>query len=211
MKSITKCIITVFLVTIAVSQLSCKKNDPKPVKISLAFSDKALQYVKLTEGKYFIYKNSANANPDSVVVTESYVINVLTPENLNSFMPAYYHESFKLTLSKFTSSSSSVWLTGIADIHFSYFPSDTVALDLREPVGLQAFYLSESDQPGLNIVVEGRAYSNVVLTISEIYMDISHPQYKKTSTYWAKGIGVIKREVITTGGASITYSLLRNN
>jgi len=214
MSSNTKLFIVLFLGTAVAIQLSCKKSkDPEPVRISLAFSDKALEYVKLTEGKYFIYKNSVNANQDSVVVTESYLNTVLTPETPGSgiLFPAYYHERFRLKLSKFTGTTSSEWLYGIADIPFSFFSSDTAALQLQETIGSSLFYFLHSDLPNLNIVVEGKTYSNVVLTSWDNGWDISNPLYKKTLTYWAKGTGIIKREVITTGGANLTYSLLRNN
>ena len=214
MTAFTKFLITLFIVSVTVSELSCKKSsDSEPPVISLSFSDKALEYVKLTEGKYFIYKNSVNAILDSVVVTESFLNSILTPKTPGSMIiiPAYYHERFRLKLSKFNGTTSTEWLYGIADIPFSYFSSDTAALQLQEADNSSLFYLSHSDQPALNIVVEGRSYLNVLLAVWENGLDISNQLYKKTLTYWAKGTGIIKREIISTGGTNITYSLIRNN
>ena len=73
------------------------------------------------------------------------------------------------------------------------------------------FYLGEDDPTNYSMIIEGKTYNNVVTTVYDRNLDINHPDYLKETYYWAKGIGIIKRELITTGGAVKTARLLRNN
>ena len=57
------------------------------------------------------------------------------------------------------------------------------------------------------MVVEGKTYTNIVLTLSSGPGGSSYFYY-----YWAKGLGLIKRIETQTGGpVTNTYTLLRNN
>ena len=62
-----------------------------------------------------------------------------------------------------------------------------------------------------SMTIEGKNYSNVIMGSSEYLSDINDPEYEKRTFYWAKGIGIVKRQIITTGGAVKTQLLLRYN
>ena len=202
---------------------SCEKIRPdvevKTTSYSLRFSRKALDYVKLTERKYLIYKDSASAHLDSVVVTKSLLENKYNPEEFNwyAWYSAYYHENFSLMLTKFTGGVGSEWFNGEAKLWISDPPYSTD----NAPVNLitldkfnntySTFYLGENDPTNYSVSIEGRTYNNVVITIYDRGLDINHPDYLKETYYWAKEIGIIKREIITTGGTVKTARLLRNN
>jgi len=202
------------IIIIASAFFACKKPDTT-VTLSLAFSRKALEYVNPTEGKYLIYKDSASSLTDSVVVTKSKVSRLLYPESSNSItIPAHYQENFGLTLTKYTGTGYAEWLNANAELAFATLPfytNDTSAVDLYEVAGGRIFYMRDTDMPSLSMVVEGRTFNNVVVMESDNGLAISNPIYKRTAFYWAKGIGIIKRRTITTGGAVKTYNLLRNN
>ena len=50
----------------------------------------------------------------------------------------------------------------------------------------------------------------VIQTIGDNGADPSSPDYCRAVTYWAKGVGIIKR-IKTTGADTKTYLLIRNN
>ena len=63
-----------------------------------------------------------------------------------------------------------------------------------------------------SMTIEGKTYTNVISGgIDNTYMDINAPNYFKRTFYWAKGVGIVKRVIITTGGAIKTHTLLRHN
>ena len=202
---------------------SCEKIGPDisvtSSSYSLKFSRKALDYVKLTEKKYLIYKDSASGHLDSVVVTKSSLENKYTPEEWYwyGWYSAYYHENFSLTLTKFTGGVGSEWFNGEAKLLISdpaystdIAPINLVTLD-KFANSYTTFYLGEDDPTNYSMIIEGKTYNNVVTTVYDRNLDINHPDYLKETYYWAKGIGIIKRELITTGGAVKTARLLRNN
>jgi hypothetical protein len=210
MKRLACCFLILYLFA------GCNKNKDQAVVYSVALSDKALAYVKLQQGRYFIYKDSTTGQQDSVVVTASLLETVFVPEYHGSWVivPAHNLERFSLTLSRISAGgASSLWFQGAAEPFFNipFASSDTAAVDMREPDNTPVFYMSHSSQPSLSMTVEGRNYSNVVVTANESIGDINHPFYKKTIYYWASGTGIIKRTLVTTGGTTTTYTLLRNN
>jgi len=202
--------------------MSCKKDKAETAQYDLAFSRRALEYVRLTEGKYFIYKDSATLQLDSVIVTKSKLDNIFTGAGFANGqpMPPYNHESFELTLSKFVGSSKTEWFDGIADLTMNSYPtahSDTAAaLYLDGSIGnttsVLFFSFQDNYTPNYIVTVEGRTYNNVVITLVDPFgADISNPYYIKSTIYWAKGIGIIKQETRKAGGIIKTYTLLRNN
>src|SRR5436305_11433741 len=94
--------------------LNCKKSsDNKSKIIQQKLDEEGLQYIQLDTGKYFIYKDSATAILDSVVVTQSSLENEYTPgvsRGLFDSYPAFNTEVFYLTLTKKDVNSDSVWL-----------------------------------------------------------------------------------------------------
>ncbi len=217
---------TLFFFAIAASLFfqGCKKAEVtvhQPDQFS--FSRHALEYVHLPLGKYLIYKDSASAQLDSVVVTTSNLENLYVPSYGGSpsalwldFNPAYNHEVFYLTLSKYNGNQSSNWFIGNGDAYRSGFfgygiPGDTIAVDLRNQDGFSVFYSFNSEYSNLSMNIEGKIYSNIIVTYSYTYLlNPSDPGYHAFVTYWAKPVGIIKR-TIRDANSIKTYTLLRNN
>ena len=222
MKAFSKSSVVLFILIFFVFQ-SCKKNEPgtDPALYSLKFSRKALDYVNLTIGKFFIYRDSATSLLDSVIVTNSTLedkYNSSTTPIYGGFYPAFNHENFSLILTKYVGSiSQSEWFNGEAKLWLQLPASstDTAAVNLgtkdQYANTYTTFNLGENDQPNYSVIVEGITYNNVVRTIYDRGLDINHPDYLKEAYYWAKGIGIIKRETIVTGGSVKTSLLLRYN
>lgn len=186
--------------------LGCKKNPPATYK----FPKDGLAYIQLTTGKYFIYKDSATLKTDSVVVTTSLLQTV--NGTASSFIGSYQYvgEEYFLILSKVDSGRITEWLNGKAEalsgvgVHIYLIPQGPNASGyfFRYP---PCNCLGEVNIPVM--IVEGKTYSNVVLTTYGPQNSIYLPYY---SYYWAKGVGLIKRSETDTTGTK-TYTLLRNN
>lgn len=215
MKSIIKVFFSFIITTIALFLFSCKKgNNTAAAEFSLSFSDKALEYVQLAEGRFRIYKDSATSLTDSVIVTKSKLETIYTPRVSSYITPSYNHEQFSLALSKYAGTSVTEWFNGTAVLVASTMPfitSDTEALQLFDQANIPVFYCTETTQSNLSMSVEGINYNNVILTVNDTGVDINHPAYKLTAYYWAKGVGIIKCRTISTGGAIKTYTLVRYN
>jgi len=203
---------------------SCKKESAPDDTVTVAFSRNALDFVNLAQWKYLIYKDSATATEDSVIITTSKLETVYYPAYTSTWwFPASYKEKYSLVLTKYTSTSHAQWLSGFAlaggwgtAVNGPTY-IDTAAVGLEETDNV---YISDNSyiaiiyhtQQVMNaVIIEGKTYNNVVLTITQNTNDINNPEYKKNICYWAKGIGIIKLTVIKTGGAVKTYTLLRNN
>jgi hypothetical protein len=196
---------------------SCKKDVPADEKTyTVSFSKHALEYVNLTEGKYFIYKDSATSQLDSVIVTKSKLEVVLYEpiSFLSLISPARnYHDEFKLTLTKFSGPIQTDWLVGIAAAKIDDPPvsTNTAWLGLTSSDSLYMFFsFSENEMPNDSITVEGRTYHNVVVTKWQNGFEETSPYFEKMTTYWAKDLGVIRREINTINEAVKTYTLVRN-
>lgn len=197
--------------------VSCKKeNTSDSIGYNLHFSTRALEYVKLTPGKYLIYKDSATSQLDSVVVSTSKLQTILIPEQtVNGILtPAHNKEYFTLELLKYNGVFFNQWMTGFAFTPFDYpFKSvNNSVVDLRPTLvgGSTIFYMADTDQPNLTMTVEGKIYNNVVVTVYESGPDTSAPYYTKDIYYWAKGVGLIKRTFIYEAQIN-TITLIRNN
>lgn len=198
---------------------ACKKNKevqnvyPEPVANN--FSPSSLEYVKLTPGKYLLYKDSASGNLDSVVVTKSEI-------SFNSYpaipaggifspgSPAHDDYFIKLTITKFSGMSQHFWFDGHA---WSGSPNDDAIVKMYEKDSaannIHGYIIT--DPPILSMTVETKTYTDVIKSMAFNIGDPNNPAYNQTTLYWAKKIGIIKRRIITTGGAVKTYNLLRNN
>src|SRR5436190_12095574 len=216
--------ITMLILASLIVLFSCKKDPVKeepasltPVTDSTKFSRDALSYVQLTAGKYFIYKDSTTSSQDSVVVTTSLLNTVYFPPASDAVFTykAHTQEKFDLVLTKFTDSDQVEWFNGHADAFCDGLGinnnCDSAAVDLMEG-GLMAFEGVQSYPSNLSVAIEGKTYNNVIIHDSwTSTIDINDPRYVHNIYYWAKGVGIIKRTNITTGGAVKTYTLLRNN
>ena len=205
----------------------CKKSSsppPRPSVITLEFPPAGLEYVNLTPGKYLIYKDSASGILDSVVITKSQLETKYSPGDtviqggVPVTYPAIYSQEFSLTLTKVDSISQTPWFTGSAA---NEAPIVSLLLyEMYHLVGISTEYaglvFSDPTFPIFStipsITIEGQNYTNVILGEYEhLLLDDNDPDYTKRTFYWAKGIGIIKREIITTGGAIQTHTLIRHN
>ncbi len=170
--------------------------------------------LKLTEGKYLIYKDSATTALDSVIVTASKLTNLYFPKQVvnNITYQAHTVEQFSLVLTKYAGSATTEWFYGYAKaLAIFAITNNNADMDLSEQSGNWAFVFKTSTPSIPSMVIEGKAYNEVIVTESKNGVDINHPAYKLTTYYWAKGVGIILRRTITTGGIVKTYFLLRNN
>lgn len=190
---------------------SCKKNsyDTKfDSVVQLKLSTEGLTYVQLDLGKYFIYKDSANGKLDSVVVTTSLLLNQTIPAN--GLFAANSKEIFLLTLTKIDAGIQTVWEIDSKkpfDV-WTPFSMDDVPVVILDTNSVLSFYYPATAIQGLT--VEGKLYNNVIETIGDNGADPSSPDYRRAVTYWAKGVGIIKRTK-TTGSDTKTYFLIRNS
>ena len=197
---------------------SCKKESAPDDTVTVAFSRNALDFVNLAQWKYLIYKDSATATEDSVIITTSKLETVYYPAYSSTWwFPASYKERYSLVLTKYTNTSHAQWLSGIAlaggwgtGVNGPTY-IDTADVGLQETDDSYITVIYHTPEVMNAVIIEGKSYDNVVLTITQNTNDINNPEYKKSICYWAKGIGIIKRTVIKTGGAVKTYTLLRNN
>lgn len=215
----------VFLLTVGTLLfISCKKTVDEPAqKILINFSNEALAYVQMPANKYYIYKDSATGETDSVIVTKSTLETNLMPSQTYNILglvgqwPAYNYQTFTLLLSKVTGSTSSDWFYGFADAHIStYIGASTNFANVRlieksrsvTVIDSWYFLTAQSKKISPTITLEGKDYSDVVQFTDSIGQP-SNQNYLAYTYYWAKGLGIIKRS-ITTGNSTQTWTLVRN-
>jgi len=196
----------------------CKKNNGVPTptgSIVNNFSPSSLEYVQLTPGKYLIYKDSASGNLDSVVVTKSEMAFISYPAIpsrgiLSPGRPAHSDYFIQLTLTKFSGISQNFWFDANA---WAGSPADDAIVKMYEvdsaAYNMHGYIITEP--PISSITIETKTYTDVIKSVAFAVGDINTPAYNQTTIYWAKKIGIIKRTIITTGGAVKTYNLIRNN
>ena len=212
-----KTILYTSVVAILISAGCNKRYDgPGPRgPIIVNFSPSSLEYVQLTPGKYLVYKDSASGSLDSVLVTRSeisFISHPATPYRglFDPGSPASSVYFMKLTLTKFSGISQNVWFDGYAQ---AGSPTDDAIADMYEldstGSGIHSNIITEP--PISSITIETKTYSEVIKSVAVTAVDSNDPAYNQTTLYWAKKIGIIKRTIITTGGAIKTYNLIRNN
>jgi hypothetical protein len=219
---------------VLLSFCGCKK-DARP-KLGdpafIQFYPEALAYVQLPINGYFIYKDSASGELDSVVVTQSDLKKEYQPEVTGQDLfgslinPAYYYQSFTLLLTSYSQPSPKDWFFGVA---INVFPlivydqnSDSAFLSLIEmdrstkstknPVFAYPLDTINSDQEILSeipsIQIEGKPYSKVEFYSNANTWDSTSADYIRSTYYWAKGVGIIKREIKTKSSVK-TETLVR--
>ena len=193
--------------------VSCKKDKADPPSIVMKFSSEALAYVQLPLNKYFIYKDSASGTFDSVVVKESSLQTIFVPkydcprDSWCISTPAYNYQTFTLKLVSITTSTQKNWYfeSAFHDVIGGFYQpraTDTMYVSLNGTFWYP-FYLNNT--PGSlvqvnlfpSIIIEGKTYTDVLQCVSSNTDNTSLPNYTKTNYYWAKGIGIIKREIRT--------------
>jgi hypothetical protein len=215
---------------------SCEKDkatdqtDPTYIQ----FSADALAYVQLPINKYFIYKDSASGSTDSVIVTESEVEKLFQPKDTFQglfgplYLPAYYYQDFSLLLTSYSDTSQKDWFYGVAESAFplsgNFQTSNSASLSLLEknrstdnPINYAFLYpldttiYSPQEKKSIipSVIIEGKNYSNVEMYSEPNIIDSTDTNYLRTTHYWAKGVGIIKREIKTSNSIK-TYVLVRN-
>ena len=205
------------------SLLSCKKDaPPQPGMYYDYFRRDGLKYLQLNKGEYFIYKDSATGELDSLTVTSSILENLFYTTAYNPGFTGPYdnftYQFFTLRIKKFDEFTDSIWFEGTAAASIGsspYHTSDTADILLTEPDQSIAFSypaFSYADNFLIpSIIIEGKTYTDVIEHVSYNGLNIGDPNYKKNIYYWAKQVGIIKREIITANGHIKAYTLVRNN
>lgn len=196
---------------------SCKKNNTNSTAIPLEvkLNTEGLAYIQLPLNKYFIYKDSATIAIDSVVVTKSLLEKRFVPESRFSFSVAYNVEIYSLVLTKITSTGNSVWFNAATFDNYIYATSNTLPVEMKEPNNLTVFYYPvptcNCSSPILipSIIIEGKTYNNVIEFIAWNGLMPGNANYFRSAHYWAKGIGIIKREIQNANSVK-TELLIRN-
>ena len=202
--------IIAIVATTIFTAIGCKKENSEPAIAKSKLQISGLAYMQLTKGKYLIYKDSVSSDLDSVVVTNSSIKDVYSPPYdylvlfIPATFPAYYYESFTLTLTKYNGMLQSEWFNGSTTppIFYNSIVNDSLPVQLSEPDKAIAFDNFNNRQISF-LVVEGKTYTQVL----EYTWNTPN---KKTTYYWAKTVGIIKR-VVTIAGVTKTQTLLRNN
>lgn len=214
---------------------SCKKEDnadPLVTSISsfIQFPADALAYIQLPVNKYFIYKDSASGALDSVVITQSNIEKKLMPAHvgtgtLDPNIPAFNYESFTLLLSKFTGTSPQDWFYGIA-VSYKTLSVPVNPVNFGELNFLERDRIKNADNGYVfiypftrsvpakvseitSLIIEGKTYNDVASFVYSNSLDPSWSNYRKSTYYWVKGIGIIKREIQTFNSIK-TETLVRN-
>lgn len=196
---------------------SCKK-DHTDTPIEVKFSAEGLSYVLLPLNKYFIYKDSASGTLDSVIVTQSKVDKIFSPvakDTISNWSaPAMNTEKITILFSKHNGSSSEDWFYGEAfafsmgsesDAPIILFEKDRLTNTNKEV----AFWYPFSNNVLPSITIEGKTYLNAVTFSFANTLITTQPTYYKSTYYWVKGTGIIKREIRTSN--SIKTDLLVRN
>jgi hypothetical protein len=190
-----------------------------PYTVTATFYPAAIDYIKLPLNRYYIYKDSATAVKDSVVVSQSTIaVKYTGPTSGFPGKPALYQDTYSLTLTPF---GSQLWFngftnddfaTGLVTANITVIDSNIYFLDIQN--NLPAFWYPFTSS-GQNVttsipslLVEGIAYADVKKFSSNNGLVVTDPNFLAISTYWVKGVGIIKRE-IKTGATVKTYLLVR--
>ena len=185
--------------------LGCSK-DPLPTgpeQVDYKFAPEGLSYIQLPVNRHYIYEDSATGVKDSVVVVTSELVKnfIGSPPGLFGG-PSYSAHVFTLELkSKITNES---WFSGRA----TATASGIFTLNVNYSWKYTVFIYPVTDRFIASMVVEGKTYADV-----EKY-EIDYPsaipdEYIVATYYWAKGVGIIKRQV-KTATSQKTESLLRH-
>lgn len=208
------------LLIILITGIHCEKKPATPVdpEIRITLDTEGLKYIRLTLGKYFIYKDSATGRLDSVVVTRSFLENVHHVRNPNLFGDVTYHlEKYHLDLTLYNGAGASLWFSGSSHDAL-YYPSSqsNYRIDFSElNTGIAFVYpVPPTSNPPSRVIptvaVEGKVYNDVYETVQFNAVPITNPYYKRIVFWWAKGIGLIRLERGTSTTTN-TYTLVRNS
>ena len=218
-----KIIYNIFLV-LFIFLLSCEKEEePSPVTVFVTLNKDAIDFLKVTPGKYLIYKDSATLEIDSIIITKCDVNHFFYNEVISNNLfipntPAHSSENFELIYTKKTDANiSSIWFKGFAEATYQHYaPLTNLPLNLVDYIDQYvlysgSFYYDEDTTTLPSLTVDGITYTNVIIHKTYNGLDINHPNYLRTEYYWAKGIGIIQKSIETTNAIRKTHYLIRRN
>ncbi|GEO11085.1 hypothetical protein [Segetibacter aerophilus] len=185
----------------------CEKSSTSSVEEARqSFDREGLKFIQIPIGKYFIYKDSATGNEDSVIVTKSNLEQVdvaayyCGPSCFGNH-PAYHYERFSLTLT--SGRDQTTWLNATTgDLIGNFITSDRSAISLRDYKNILLFSYPGTSTILPSMAIEGKTYNEV---------NVSTANFSGTAstTYWAKNIGLIKWQ-FKMGSTVTTFLLLRH-
>jgi hypothetical protein len=211
--------------------IACKKDKGNTNPIEIKYSAEGLAYVQLSLNKYFIYRDSSTGILDSVVVTQSGLERIFSPNHVSTgpsdrATPDFYYQTFTLTLTKYNGASQQDWFYGTASNNLSLFmlnSTTNASLFLMERNRLNNtdknyvfhFPYSISQVSNISVIIlpsimiEGKNYLNVIIHSTSNGSDPTNINFIKSTYYWVKGIGIVKREIKTSNSVK-TEILVRN-
>jgi len=198
--------------------LSCKKAS-LPADLTtpvMSFSQKAYDYVLMNQGTYFIYRDSVTGTLDSVVVSNCILLRQYHAATANN--GPYFADYFNLTLTQYDSAGSSQWFYGSADAsNYPPYVTTNDALMVINELDVSYSFVWPFQSPNMgqlisSMTVEGNTYSDVLVFTAANSL-APGPDSKIKVNYWAKGVGIIKREIGQTAGGKLShsYTLVRHN
>jgi len=180
------------------------------------FDSIGLSYMQLPVARYYIYKDEASGNTDSVRVTKSNL--TWNYRNAAGTSPALYHYTYDLTLTSFSAAPGQVWYQGRAACDSDYKNVNTyvdASFDLSNEISKLPAYWYPFVSSGSNqyskipfLPIEGTLYGDVHRFAATNGLPHSDPAYQASIFYWAKGVGIIKKEIISSQSLQ-TFLLLR--
>lgn len=199
---------------------ACTKNTEEQRLTEYIIPKEAADYLVMPNKGFFIYRDSATGQLDSVVVEDCSIVKGYQPQHTvwsgsplfgyEKTIPAYHYEYYTLKLWNHT--RNTLWQIADSDDDW-YETGPTTAGSISVMVSGRAtledgfiwggtiFYYPPS--PGMSdykqtYSVEGKTYRDVLLAKrdGELF-------------YWAKGVGIIKRVIKRQYGKTYTSTLVR--
>jgi hypothetical protein len=187
------------------------------------FDKNELAYVLLPLNRHYIYQDSATGNVDSVVVTQS-DLTVTYAEAIPYWRPALHYQEYNLVLTK-TNDSAIVWFQAAANAFYGtsnanisdstatvqFVAKDNIITLANPNYGFSpdtGSYTNISYQYQSSLMVKSKTYNDVIVCTFVGRSDSTNFNNFKSTYYWAKNIGIIKRSIQTNSG--ITTSLLES-
>lgn len=182
----------IFLLAFSSVLVNCKKENKPPEKPYLEIPQNVWDYIKLTPGSWYIYKDSATGLTDSVIVTMS-TVNFKVPQYGNLFGNSYldhHNDDYRILLEKVDASENkTVWLDAGSQSVISYgsnIDSYWILHDLFNGIILMQYpsitpFSTTQVYKIQNISIEGNSYTDV--QVIRAY---------DAAVWWAKGVGIVK-------------------
>lgn len=192
--------------------ISCSKSKttkPNPDPVYYPFPAEGLSYIQLPVNHYYIYQDSATAVEDSVVVVNSSLEKIYVPAVTGGFLcsechDAYYVQVYTLEMKVENILPTGDWFSGSA----TSGGSGIFSLDTHHNSLVYGVFIYPTNGRSISsMVVLGNTYTDIEM------FEFDFPSGSTESIsgvyYWAKGVGIIKRQVKTADTIK-TESLIRH-